>query len=404
MRILIAAQTYRPATNGAAVFTVRLAEGLAAAGHEVAVLMPSDRTQAYRAEQRGVRIYAIRALPLAPFYPEIHVTLRPGGQVARLLDELRPDVVHIQDHYPLCRAVLLAARERGLGIVGTNNFLPDNMIPQLPFPASRVLVERLLWRMVRDVFDRADLVTAASETSAGILRQHGLRAPVHTVSSGIDLERFAPDAQVDRASVRRRYGLDPARVLFLYVGRVDRDKGLGVMLEALALARRPDLQLAVAGRGRELEALRAQARRLGLAEQVVLTGYVPADDLVPLLNSADVFTMPSTAELQSIATLEAMATGRPVLAAGARALPELVQSGVNGYLFRPGDALDAARYLARLAGERARWPAMGQESLRIARRHAMGHTIARYEALYQEVRAHSAGAGWRPRRGVCHCG
>ncbi len=385
MRILIAGQTYRPASNGAAVFTVRLAEGLAAAGHEVAVLMPSDRGRAYRAEQGGVRVCAVSSLSLSPLYPGIHITPAPGAELRRLLDELRPDVVHIQDHYPLCRGVLQAGRARGLAVVGTNNFLPENMIPQLPFPASRAWVERLLWRMVLDVFDRADLVTAASETSAEILRRHGLRAPLHVVSSGIDLEHFAPRPSVDRTAMRLRYGLDPARVLLLYVGRVDRDKGLDVLLHALALVGDDSVQLAIAGRGRELGALQAQARRLGLAERVQFAGYVPEEDLVPLLNSADIFAMPSQVELQSIATLEAMATGRPVLAANARALPELVQSGLNGYLFSPGDARDAAHGLAWLIHERARWPAMGEASLRIARRHTIGHTISRYEALYREA-------------------
>jgi 1,2-diacylglycerol 3-alpha-glucosyltransferase len=398
LRILIAGQTYRPARNGAAVFTVRLAEGLARAGHDVAVLMPSDRGRAYQTAERGVRIYGVAALPLAPFYPEIRVTPRPGAEVGRLLDALQPDAVHIQDHYPLSHAVLRASRARGLAVVGTNNFLPDNMIPQLPIPASARLVERLLWRMVLQVFRQVDIVTAASETSAEILRSQGLRRPVYAISSGIDLGRFTPDPALDRAAVRRRYGLRPEGPLFLYLGRVDRDKGLALLLRALALAGRSDLQLAIAGRGRELERLQGQARRLGLGRRTAFLGYVPDEEVVSLLNAADIFAMPSEVELQSIATLEAMATGRPVLAARARALPELVHDGVNGRLFRPGDVGDAARCLAWLADERARWPAMGEESLRIARGHAIERTIERYEALYRQAARETCRASetWQP--------
>jgi len=381
----MATQTFRPATNGAAVFAVRLAEGLAAAGHQVDVVMPSDCGYPYTDEVRGVRIHAVSALSLAPVYPEVHVTLRPGPEVAALLDCVRPQVVHIQDHYPLSRAVLAASRARGLPVLGTNNFLPDNMIPQLPFPASRALVERLLWRMVLDVLNRADVVTAASETSARILRSHGLRAPVRAISSGVDLERFGPNPAVDRTLWRRQHGLDEERTLFLYLGRLDRDKRVDLLLAALARTGRDDLQLAVAGRGREADALAAQARRLGLGRRVVFLGYVPDGELPALLNSADIFAMPSEVELQSIATLEAMAAGRPVLAADARALPELVHHGVNGYLFRAGDVDDAARAMARLADERGRWPEMGAASLRIARAHALPRTIASYEELYRRL-------------------
>ena len=382
----MAAQTYRPATNGAAVFTIRLAEGLARAGHRVLVLMPSDRVRPYRSMLNGVEVCTVTALPLRPLRADIYVTPRPGREVGPLLDAFRPDVVHVQDHYPLCRGVVRAAGARGLALVGTSNFLPDNLLSQMPVPAGvRGLLERLLWRTVRAVFDRVDVVTAASETSAAILRAQGLRPPVCAISSGVDLRRFRPDPGIDRAAVRRRYGLDPERVLFLFVSRLDPEKRVDLLLWALHRLGRDDLQVAVAGRGTQLGAWRALAEALGLGERVVFTGFVPGRDLPALLASADVFLMPGEAELQSIATLEAMACGRPVLAADARALPELVESGVNGYLFRAGDPRDLARAMARMMDERARWPAMGAASAQKAAEHDLERTVSRYQALYQEV-------------------
>ena len=97
--------------------------------------------------------------------------------------------------------------------------------------------------------------------------------------------------------------------------------------------------------------------------------------------------MPSEAELQSIATLEAMATHRPVLAADARALPELVDVGRNGYLFRPGDPIDAADKMRKLTAERSRWPALGQRSREKALTHAIPNTLRRYEEWYREALA-----------------
>lgn len=386
MRILFAAQSYRPATNGAAVFAINLAEGLARSGHEVAVLTPSDRGRAYAAWCGGVRVQRLRAIPLAPLYPEIHVTLFAGRQVAALLDAFRPQVVHLHDHYPLSRAALAAARSRRLPLVGTNNFLPENLLPQMPLLAGGgVLAERLLWRLALSVFDRVEVVTAATETAAGIFRRAGLRRPAQAISCGVDLERFRPDPAIDRAATRRRYGLDPQRALFLYLGRLDPDKRIDLLLRALHLLPQQDLQLAVAGRGRALAALQALAGRLALGERVVFAGYVPDEDLPALLNSVDVFVMPSAVELQCLAALEAMGTGRPVLAAEAGALPELVANGVNGYLFRAGDVEDAARRLAQLLAEREAWPAMGAASLARAEPHSIAHTVRRYEELYRAL-------------------
>ena len=132
MRIAIAGQTYKPALNGQGVFTIHLAEGLAHLGHQVMVLMPSDRGRTYHTCQNGVLIQAITAIPLYPFYPQVHVTPLPGLQVGPRLDEFQPELVHIQDHYPLCRSALHAARRRGLVVVGTNHFLPENILLELP--------------------------------------------------------------------------------------------------------------------------------------------------------------------------------------------------------------------------------------------------------------------------------
>jgi len=95
--------------------------------------------------------------------------------------------------------------------------------------------------------------------------------------------------------------------------------------------------------------------------------------------------MPSEAELLSIATLEAMACGRPVLAAAAMALPELVSDNVNGYLFQPGDPADAARCLALLADHPERWPEMGKASLEKVQQHSLDRGLAQYEELYRSV-------------------
>jgi glycosyltransferase involved in cell wall biosynthesis len=188
---------------------------------------------------------------------------------------------------------------------------------------------------------------------------------------------------MDRLACRARYGLDPQRTIFLFVGRVDKEKRVDVLLRAIHLLQRDDIQLVVAGRGAALGEFQALAKSLKLGERVRFTGFIPNEDLPMLLNSIDIFTMPSEAELLSIASLEAMACARPVLLADAVALPELVTQGVNGYLFKPGDAEDAARYMRLLADQRDRWEQMGKASLERARAHSLELTIQRFESLYQ---------------------
>jgi 1,2-diacylglycerol 3-alpha-glucosyltransferase len=95
--------------------------------------------------------------------------------------------------------------------------------------------------------------------------------------------------------------------------------------------------------------------------------------------------MPSEAELLSIASLEAMACGRPLLLANAVALPELAGDGSNGYLFRPGDPVDAARCMALLADHPEHWARMGAISQEKARYHSIEHALKQYENIYANI-------------------
>lgn len=395
MRVLIAGQTYFPAFNGQSIFMINLAEGLAQQGHEVLAVIPSEQGKAYQAERNGVRLERLYSLGLKAWHPDAAVALFAGRAMQRIFDAFQPDIVHIHDHYPLSWSAYYEARRRGIKLVGTNHFMPENLAPYFPKIArSWEVLEKLLWRWMMNLYNRLDVVTAPSRTAAAILRRAGLRKPVFPISCGVDLERFRPDPEVDRAAYRRRFGLDPEKVVFLFVGRIDREKRLDVLLSALQRVNHGGLQLAVAGKGAALPDLQKQAVELNLGDQVRFTGFILAADLPGLLNSADVFVMPSEAELLSIATLEAMACARPVLAARARALPELVADGVNGFLFRPGDAADAAKVMIKMMAQRGRWQQMGAASLHKVQVHGLENTLCNYQELYEKVLAEGRAPAW----------
>jgi len=385
MRLLIVGTTYRPAHNGQAIFTTQLAEGLARRGHAVTVAVPGPRGPSCF-ERNGVVVHVLPSVSLDRWHPDAALPLMPHRALRAVMAAAKPEIVHVHDHYPLSRAAVRLARGMGVRVVGTDHFVPDNLKPYLPAVrwAGRAY-DRLLWWWMLDLYNRLDVVTAPSETAADLLVRSGLRVPVRPISCGVDVGRFAPMTDLNRAAWRRRYGLDETHMLCLYVGRLDGEKGVDVLLHAVSLLDRGTVTLAIAGKGAARPALEQLARALELGNRARFLGFVPDEDLPALLNSADLFAMPSTAELLSIATLEAMACGRPVLAARARALPELVSDGGNGYLFAPGDAADAARCLASMAAETERWPAMGAESRRRALGHALDGALGAYEEVYQGV-------------------
>ncbi|GAB3475747.1 glycosyltransferase [Nocardiopsis coralliicola] len=387
LRILIGTDTYPPDVNGAGYFTYRLAAGLAERGHDVHVVCPSPDGRPGIRYEAGVTLHRMRSAPLL-----VHPTMRAAvplgldGHIARLMDRLAPHVVHAQSHFTLSRAVLRQGRRSGTPVVLTNHFMPDNLFAHAHIPAAlHGLSGRLAWRDMVGVAEEADYVTTPTRRAADLLAEKGYTRPVEAVSCGIDLERFHP-RPAERSAARARFGLPDADTM-AFVGRLDEEKRIDDLIRALpAVHEHRDLHLALTGTGQRQERLQALADELGVADRVHFLGFVP-DDLLPLVYvAADLFAIGSVAELQSIATLEAMSTALPVVAADALALPHLVESGRNGYLYPPGDVDALSGHLLAVLESGRRREAMGAASREIALTHDHRRSLDRFEEIYRAVR------------------
>ncbi len=123
---------------------------------------------------------------------------------------------------------------------------------------------------------------------------------------------------------------------------------------------------------------------MGIAGRVTFSGHITEEALPIAYERATVFAMPSIAELQSIATMEAMASGRPVVAANAMALPHLVHHGDNGYLFEPDDVYDFSNALLRIAtANQKELDRLSENSLHLIQSHDIKRTLAIFEGLYR---------------------
>jgi glycosyltransferase involved in cell wall biosynthesis len=373
LRVLIGADTFPPDINGASFFSERLARGLARRGHDVHVVCPSADGPARTEQRDGYTVHRIRSRAI-PFHGDYRFCT-PGGArhaVGPLLDRLAPDIVHVQAHFGVGRALLEAAAGRGIPGMATNHFMPENLLGYTPFPRRvKETIARWAWRDLVRVYRDARMVTTPTPRAAEVLAGIGLDRPVQVVSCGIDLAHYAAPA------ARRADG--PMSVLF--VGRLDAEKNIDQLLRALAPL--PHVRADLVGDGTRRQELEALAGELGVANRVTFHGFVPDADLVRRYAEADVFCMPGTAELQSLATMEAMAAGLPVVAADALALPHLVHHGGNGYLFEPGAITTISRWLAELAADPAARARMGQASRTIVAGHDIDGALGTFESQYR---------------------
>jgi phosphatidylinositol alpha 1,6-mannosyltransferase len=383
MKILLAADQYPEYINGAATFTSRLAAGLASSGHTVDLLWPSADGDHQTYLDQGVRVHRLSSVAL-PGRPRMQVcTPRVvARQVEQILQITRPDVVHVQSHLALGRSLLRAAQAAGIPVLATNHFMPENIVPHVPvarrFPA---LAARLAWRDLEHVFAGADLLTAPTQRAVDLMARSTRLPPAEVISCGVDLDRYRAGTAAGAPSISR--GAGPT---VLFVGRLEPEKHVDELLAAFArVPAALGARLEIVGMGSLRSPLEGQARALGLDGAVTFTGAIGDDALLDAYRRADLFVMPGTAELQSLATLEAMAAGLPVVAADAMALPHLVQDGRNGYLYRPQDVDALATRVIRVLADPGLRLRLGHGSEVIAEDHALSATLAAFEGHYARL-------------------
>ena len=379
MRVLLANDTYTPDVNGNARFTSRLAEGLSRRGHDVHVLYPS-RTSFGSVERGDVALHGVPSVPLLGFRPfRVSPTAVWSDRVLRLVKRLNPHVVHVHSHLLIGRAATHAAHQLHLPLIATNHFLPKNLTVHFPIrPAIIPFVEDWFWQDLVSVYNLATAVIGPSQTAVGELSARGIAVPLQAISCGVDLSKFMPNGA---AKCRKR-----ARPTCMFVGRIEREKNVDHLIRAWYLVvRKIDAQLIIVGRGRDLQRCVKLATALGLIERITFTGYLEDSALCSAYSNCDVFCHAGIAELQSLVVLEAMAAGKPIVAADALALPELVKDGINGHTFKVGDIFSLANRLVELLVDENMRMSMGHESLKAARDHDHRVTLAKHEALYQSA-------------------
>ena len=293
-------------------------------------------------------------------------------RLAALLRSRHIDVVHA--HSPVSAAVarvLVRAGFRSTATVYTeHNRWPSH------HPATQ-------WAN-RATFAWNDAVIAVSADVADSMPPSARRR-AEVITHGIDLDRMRTHRS-ERADVRAELGVGPDEVLALTVANLRENKRYPDLLAAARVVADTGapVRFAAAGQGPLEDAIAARHAELGLGDRFRLLGY--RDDVPRLLAGTDLFVLASGHEGLPVAVMEAFALGVPVVATAAGGMAEAVTDGVNGLLVPAHDPAALAAAIGR-AAEPALRARLADGAAAAADRYAAGASVARIEAIYEEVRA-----------------
>ncbi len=292
-------------------------------------------------------------------------------KVARLLREVRPDVIHTHNTTALLFGVSGAKVAGVQWVVHTDH--------------SRVYPERPHIRLAEQFMSRwVDRFVAVSDATADDIGRHiGIpRERILTVTNGIEGWRYR--RPIDRAAKRSELGIPVKAFVVGVAARMVPQKGLDILLEALhqLRSRCPLVHVALAGNGVVEQELRDQAAALGLRDRVHFLGL--RRDIPALLQALDAYVLPSLCEGLPMGLLEAMAAGRPIVASEVGGVGTAIQHEVSGLLVEGGQADQLAMAIERLVEQPQFARQLGAAAERTFTEQFSAEAMARrYESLYE---------------------
>lgn len=328
LRIALVTETYPPEINGVAMTLGRMVEGLAGRGHRIQLVRPRQANDAEPPGPNGVEHALVRGFAI-PRYDSLKLGLPAGARLRRLWRERRPDVVHIATEGPLGWSALSAARALGLPV--TTDFHTNFHSYSSHYGLG--WLKRGVAAYLRGFHNRAGCTLVPTEGMRRTLAEQGF-GDLRVVARGVDTALFHPGRR--SPSLRASWGAEPGDPVAIYVGRLAPEKNLPLVVRTFEAMRAvdPRARLALVGDGPARAGL--EARHHGY----IFAGMRRGEDLATHYASGDIFLFPSTTETYGNVTMEAMASGLPVVAYDYAAAEEHVRSGLNG-LTAPFDDAEA---------------------------------------------------------------
>jgi len=374
VRLAFITSSFPPYTSGVGINAATITSGLADLGHEIHVFLPEYPEQQVRSHPLvSPKLYFHFVPSLTNPFKKTHRLFTPSPvYFFKALSEVKPDIIHLQEpQLHIFSSIKLYSQMQKRPLVCAHHFPPEFITNQIHPEIVKPLVTWLVMKSIVSLYNQSQEVITPTHAMENLLRNYGLKTPVSVISNGVDTKRFRPPGKQ-----RNKQGS------ILYFGRLDFDKNLDTLIQAAKLINN-GYEIWFAGSGKAENYLKNLAKKLQLNNQIKFLGYVPETEKPKIYQQASIFVMPSTAEAQSIVSLEAAASGLPLVLANAAALPELISpTHPNGLLFTPKNPHNLADTINQILASHQKLTAFGKNSRLLSLTHETSMIIKSYESTY----------------------
>lgn len=388
MNIAYFTDTFLPQVNGIATSIATFSRELGRRGHKVIIFMPkfaADGRKQFRAE--NVHVVMLPSVPAPIPDPDYRISLFGLPKVLKILRSFQPDIIHFHTVITVGMDALLSAKMLKKPLVGTfhSYITTPDYLAWIKSKFALAVVTDFALSYCRSFFDACDLRLAPSKMFIQELYDANYKKPIEYLPNAIDFTALRRLGRSDKQKLKARLHLKE-KVILLF-GRLSAEKSIDVVIRAFARVaqNQTDVSLLLIGDGPSRLELRDLAKKLHLDKRIIFTGYVDYSKLLSsgILSLGDIFMTASTMENQSMACLEAMSYGLPIVGVEAGGMTELVSA--NGYLVSQGDVEGLAAKAQEILTDDKLRKKMAQASITYAQKYSVEEVVDRLEKLYKKI-------------------
>ncbi len=337
MRIAIFSDTFPPDINGVATSTYNLSEALKEHNEEVLVITSNSLNR--KKSEYSKSLIRLKGIRLKRLYNYV-ISWFGNRKTMKILKDFKPDVCHIQTDGPLGQFGFKVAKKTDSALVYTYHTSIEDYTYYVThgwfFDKS---AKAIVKRYVKQKGKKVDALIVPSEKMADYMKSLNIISKVSVVPTGFDFERFK---NIDKGKVdelKKRYGISQDDYVILYLGRIAKEKSIDSLLKAFkeyskGCESKGNTKFLIAGGGPDLPRLKRLAKDLWIGEKVIFTDKVEPTKVPYYYRLGNVYVFASITETQGLTTLEAMASGLPVIVKYDESNKNFIKDGINGFVFQ----------------------------------------------------------------------
>jgi glycosyltransferase involved in cell wall biosynthesis len=381
MRIAFFTNCYKPLINGVVTSIVYLKEAYEKKGHQTYIFAP--KVDDYIDQEKNIFRYRSINLTNKVKYP---IAIPLSFKAKKVITEFNPDLIHIHHPFVLSSVAIMYSKQLGIPKILTIHTQYDQYAYYIA-PLPQKLTQEVIKKIVSNLADKTDCITTPSESMKALIKNYGIKNRIEVISNAIKLSTFREKNELECLKISKRYNLKEDEKIILFVGRVATEKSIDKIIKALAIIKKHGVsktKLLIVGNGPAKDELTHLVQALGVEEEVIFCGEVNYEEIRYYYKIADVFTMASASESFGIVTIEALASGLPVLAVKAPGAMDILTDGFDG-LLTDDNIEHFAKALEKIIRDPELRERLSKGALKTSAKYSINMISERMLNLYREI-------------------